>query len=348
MYLQTLSNKVPPVSYTQNKLWQLYKDSDARKQLKARSVWIIDKVLNGDNGIEKRHFALDTVASLPQLDAQTLNNAFEREAPKLGSVALEEALDKAALRGKDLDALIVCTCTGYLCPGVASHLAEQLGMRDDVFLLDIVGQGCGAAIPSIRSASHILAANPNAHVAVVAVEICSAAFYLDDDPGVLISACLFGDGASASIWSGNAETGLGLRAHDFDTLHLPKDREMLRFENRDGKLRNRLDRCVPQKAAQAVKVLHDRSLNRSERPVQQIVSHAGGRDVLEAVERLISGAALQPSREVLRQYGNMSSPSMMFALESYLNQDAVGTGQDLWLTSFGAGFAAHSFRLGVD
>lgn len=348
MYLRSLSNQVPTASYTQNELWKLYENSDALKQLSRRSSWIIERVLTSDNGIEKRHFALDGVASLPLHSAESLNKSFEREAPLLASTALRDALSSAGLEPAALDALVVCTCTGYLCPGVASHLAEQIGMRKDAYLLDNVGQGCGAAIPSIRSASHIIADNPDAQVAVVAVEICSAAFYLDDDPGVLISACLFGDGASASIWSGQTENSLGLRAHDFDTLHLPEDREILRFENRGGKLRNRLERTVPEKAAQAVKTLYDRSNSRCDRPVQQIVSHAGGRDVLESVEKLIPDVALDPSREVLRQYGNMSSPSVMFALDSYLDQETVKRGQDLWLVSFGAGFAAHSLRLGID
>jgi predicted naringenin-chalcone synthase len=81
------------------------------------------------------------------------------------------------------------------------EVAEQLGFRTDAFLQDLVGLGCGAAIPSLRAAEAILAAQPSVVVACVAVEVCSAAFYLDDDPGVLVSACLFGDGAAATIWS---------------------------------------------------------------------------------------------------------------------------------------------------
>ena len=80
-------------------------------------------------------------------------------------------------------------------------MAELTGMRHDVYLADLVGLGCGAAIPMLRAAQGFLAANPQAVVATVAVEICSAAFFADDDPGVLISLCLFGDGAAAAIWT---------------------------------------------------------------------------------------------------------------------------------------------------
>ena len=96
---------------------------------------------------------------------------------------LLDALERAGVRVNEIDALIICTCTGYLCPGLTSYVAEQLGLRPNAFLQDLVGLGCGAAIPMLRAASHVIAAQPDAVVACVAVEICSAAFYLDDDPG---------------------------------------------------------------------------------------------------------------------------------------------------------------------
>lgn len=323
----------------------MFWNSDTRRGLLPRSAWIVDKVLNGDNGIDKRHFALPNVRDLPAYDAEALCRAFEREAPKLAAEALRDALEKARLTARELDALIVCTCTGYICPGLTSHVAEQVGLRGDAFLLDLVGLGCGAAVPSLRNAASVVAADPKARVAVVAVEICSAAFYLDDDPGVLISACLFGDGASASIWNGSPAGGPGWRACDFDTLHLPEDREILRFENRGGKLRNRLHRSVPEKAAKAVKSLYDRSLSRNGRPVAQVIAHSGGRDVLLAIEEALPERDLAPSRIVLCNFGNMSSPSVMFALDEYLSNNYTEPEGDLWLVSFGAGFAAHSLRL---
>ena len=345
MYLQALANRVPPASFSQKELWEIYRNSRLLDQLTPRSIWIVEKVLTGDNGIEKRHFALSDLEKLPSLDAESQNRAFEKEAPKLASQALREALDKAQLKANELDALIVCTCTGYLCPGVSSHVAEQTGLRSDAFLLDLVGLGCGALVPSLRNAAGLIAGNPSARVAVVAVEICSAALYLDDDPGVLISACLFGDGASASIWNGAPNAGPGLRAFDFDTLHQPENREILRFENRKGKLRNRLHHSVPIRAAKAVKFLLERSRARCERPIQQVITHTGGRDVLQAIENEIPELDLSPSKSALRNFGNMSSPSIFFALEAFLDNQRISKDQDLWLCSFGAGFAAHSFRL---
>ncbi len=282
------------------------------------------------------------------LDAESLNHAFEREAPALSERALRAALTEAKLEPKDLDALIICTCTGYLCPGLSSFVAERVGLRPDVFLQDIVGQGCGASIPSLRSASYLLAAFPNARVAVVAVEICSAAFYLDDDPGVLISLCLFGDGASASIWNGHPGP-TQFRCDGFDTLHTPADRESIRFENCGGKLRNKLDKTVPELAALAVRKLFDQQ-NGTAESIGCVLSHAGGKKVIEAVGAGLEGRfPLIESNAILRRYGNMSSPSVLFALGEHLQKQSTPNGAgDLWLTSFGAGFSAHSCRLTRD
>jgi len=221
-------------------------------------------------------------------------------------------------------------------------VAEQLGLRPDAVLHDLVGLGCGAAIPTLRAAGHLLAARPGATVGCVAVEVCSAAFYLDDDPGVITSACLFSDGAAATVWR-SAPGPLGIRAFDFESLHLPGERDKLRFEQLGGKLRNLLHRTVPEVAAGAVGRLWQ---GRGPRPVARVVAHPGGRDVLEAIAPVVAPHSLEASARTLLNYGNMSSPSVLFALEEALKGSSPGPGGDFWLVSFGAGFSAHSCRIG--
>ena len=296
-------------------------------------------MLLGDSGIEKRHFAIDDLERLFDLDAASLNRAFQKHGSALATTAVRDALTKSGLAPDDLDALFLCTCTGYVCPGLSSYIGEQLGLAPHTYLQDLVGLGCGAAIPLLRSAQGFLAAHPGKTVACVAVEICSAAFYLDDDPGVLISACLFADGAAATIWSGECG-GTGLRIHGFDTIHRPEDRELLRFTNVDGKLRNQLHRSVPEKAALAVAELKARAGVDNE---AALATHTGGRDVLEAIEAELSLQPLEASRKILHNYGNTSSPAVLFVLEDLLLHE--NPPNEIWLSSFGAGFSAHSCRL---
>jgi alkylresorcinol/alkylpyrone synthase len=211
-------------------------------------------------------------------------------------------------------------------------------MRADTYLADLVGLGCGAAIPMMRAAQGYLAANPGTVVATVAVEICSAAFYVSDDPGVLVSLCLFGDGAAAAVWTDRPTPG-GWQAGCFTTTHRPEERDKIRFVNSEGRLKNQLHREVPGLAAAAVSELY--SLQTGE--PDQVIAHSGGRDVIEALEAVLP-FRLTETREVLRDHGNMSSPAVLFALERRL-AEARPDDRRLWLTAFGAGFAAHACEM---
>ena len=342
MYLHALATAVPPASYTPADCWAIAERSTLRNRLSRRSMFILHSILRSDHGIASRHFAVPDVEHVFDLTPDELNTHFRREAPQLARRALDAAMQQASVGPAQIDALLICTCTGYLCPGLTSYVAEELGLRSNALLQDLVGLGCGAAIPMLRAASHILAAHPEATVACVAVEICSAAFYLDDDPGVLISACLFSDGAAASIWRATPGPS-AIRAFDFATLHLPAQRDKLRFEQRNGKLRNLLDRSVPELASGAVSQLwHERG----PRPIARVITHTGGRDVLEALTPVFAPHSLRASEETLRDYGNMSSPSVLFALERALREESPNGTGDFWLVSFGAGFSAHSCRMG--
>ncbi|MCW1886248.1 stilbene synthase [Luteolibacter flavescens] len=338
MFLESIATAVPPHRYTQAQCLDGLRASPAFAALRPRSQGLLEKILaNDSSGIATRSLCLPEIAPVVSQDAQSLNEAFEREAPALAVAALRPALEKAGISAADLDALFICTCTGYLCPGVTSHVAEALGLRDTSYLQDLVGLGCGAAIPMLRSAAGFLAMHPGARVATVAVEICSAAFYADDDPGVLISLCLFGDGAAAAVWSDAAGEGKWQAGH-FTTVHRPEQREKIRFVNAGGKLRNQLDKAVPGLAAEAVAELYGKRTADPDR----VLAHSGGRDVIEALEAVLPHH-LPETREVLREHGNMSSPSVLFALERALA--SANGDRRWWLTAFGAGFAAHACEM---
>jgi alkylresorcinol/alkylpyrone synthase len=343
MFLHALATAVPSATYTQPDCWDIVQKSQMRARLKRRSMLILHSILKSDHGIATRHFAMPEPGRVFDMTSDELNHGFRREAPKLAGTALVAALAKAGIEPAELDALLICTCTGYLCPGLTSYVAEELGLAPNAVLHDLVGLGCGAAIPMLRAASHLLAARPEAKVACVAIEVCSAAFYLDDDPGVIISACLFSDGAAATVWRSTPGPS-GMRAFDFRSLHIPADRDKLRFEQRDGKLRNLLHRTVPELAAGAVGRLWG---ERGPRPVARVVTHPGGRDVLEAIAPVVAPHSLEASIRTLHNNGNMSSPSVLFALEETLRDTLPGAEGDFWLVSFGAGFSAHSCRFGV-
>ncbi len=339
MFLESIATAVPPNAFSQQSCWDVMAADGLLDSLRPRSADLLRKILsNPESGIARRHLALDHIGQVFLRDAQLLNEMFEREAPRLAGEALAKAVQRAGIEAAELDALFVCTCTGYLCPGVSSYLAEQAGMRPDTYLADLVGLGCGSAIPMLRAANGYLAAHPGAKIATVAVEVCSAAFFADDDPGVLISLCLFGDGAAAAVWTGSGRAGQWRVGH-FTTVHQPENRAKIRFVNAGGKLKNQLHRAVPELAAEAVAGLYQK---RSGDP-DQVLAHSGGRDVIEAIERRLP-FPLTETRAVLRDHGNMSSPSVMFALERRIDRGPPGDSR-LFLTAFGAGFAAHACEI---
>lgn len=336
MFVHSLAHALPRSVFTQSEVWDILRASPEGKGLSARASGLLEKVLLGPGGIETRHFAEADPARLFPKHAGELNAYFEANAPALAAEALEKALAGAGLGADELDGLVVCTCTGYLCPGLSSHVAERLGMRPDAALVDLVGAGCGAAIPALRVADGQIAACPDHRVAVVAVEICSAAFFLDEDAAVLISLCLFGDAASAVVASGHNKPGVLGRVSGFQTVHYPEHREKIRFANEKGYLRNRLDRAVPVLAAGAVQ-----RLLAGQAP-GKLISHAGGRDVLDALAAALPDQENAASRDILRRAGNCSSPSVLLALEDDLAADPGARSRIL--ASFGAGFSCHTAR----
>ena len=208
MFIVGLGTAAPAQRYTQRQCWNALQSSRQFNDLSPRSRAVLRKVLTGNNGIETRHLAFDDLAEAFELTPDALHQRFIRNAPHLAAEAAQRALEDAQTQPDQIDAVIISTCTGYLCPGLTSYVGERLGLRADAINLDLVGQGCGAALPNLRAAEALLAANRCGRVLSICVEVCSAAFYLDDDIGVLISACLFGDGAGAAVLSNEPFTRL--------------------------------------------------------------------------------------------------------------------------------------------
>lgn len=349
MFVNGLGTANPPYRYSKAECWEAFKNSDWFMKLDRRAHMIAEAVLTRDNGIEYRSLAVASLDEVFKIDPDTLHARFLAHAPALGAAAGQSALEDAGLAPREIDGLVVSTCTGYLCPGLTSYLIELLGLRSDVLAFDLVGQGCAAALPNWRLADALLADGSCRHVLSVCVEVSSAAMYLDNDAGVLISACLFGDGAGAAVLSAqpNAQRR-SIEWKSFASRVDPAERNALFFQSKQGMLRNILTRPVPRLAAEHAEhvlqtVLASAGLQPSD--INAWIMHAGGRDVLAALKsRLkITPQDLHYSAEMLRQYGNMSSAFVYFVLQAALKDNAAPGWW--WMSSFGAGFSCHGALL---
>jgi len=350
MFVAGLGTANPQQRYTQAECLRALQHHPCYLALKPASQALIGRILEHPHGIASRHFALDDLADAFDLAPDVMLQRFADYAPLLASQAAERALIDAGLTTRDIDALIISTCTGYLCPGLTSYVIERMGLKPDVLALDLVGQGCGAAIPNLRTADALVTSGRANRVLSVCVEVCSAALYLDDDPGVLVSACLFGDGAGAAVLSSEPGPARRIEWIDSDAITNPEDRDLLRFEHRNGMLRNILSLQVPALAARYAEDVLTPMLQRhslAQEDISNWVWHGGGKNVLDALQRRLNmeDAEISHSRQVLNDYGNLSSAFVYFVLQAALRHNAPSGWW--WMSSFGAGFSCHGALLKV-
>lgn len=352
MYITGIGTATPRQRYTKADCWEAFQASSWFARLGPRAHAIAKTVLLHDNGIEARRLALNTLDEVFTIDPDTLHSRFSLHAPLLASDAADQALRDAGLEAASIDGVVVSTCTGYLCPGLSTYVIETLKLRPDVNTFDLVGQGCAAALPNLQMATALVESGQCRHVLSVCVEVCSAAMYLDEDPGVLISACLFGDGAGAAVISREAlPHHRRIHWQASHSLTFPEAREALRFEQCGGMLRNVLTRQVPRLASEHAGTLMRQSLAQAglgQGEIRTWIMHAGGRDVLLNLQKVldIDSPALRYSAAVLREYGNLSSATVYFVLRVALDDNAQGG--YWWMSSFGAGFSCHGALLAVD
>ena len=355
MFITGLGTAVPANQYSKAQCLAAFESSDWFAKLDSRANFLARTVLQRDNGIEFRHLAVDRLAQVFDIEPNTLAARFLNHAPALAAQSASKALAAANLQASQIDAVVVSTCTGYLCPGLSGYLVELLGLRADVQAFDLVGQGCAAALPNMRLGQALLSSGACDHVLSVCVEVSSAAMYLDNEAGVIISACLFGDGSGAAVLSSKPQSGRGAHHRrmewlDSASITLPTHRDALKFEQRDGMLRNILTREVPALAAEHASQVLQTVFARTSLTVHDIsawVMHAGGRDVLVALSKKLNlePAHLRYSAAMLREHGNLSSAFVYFVLQAALADKAEDG--SWWLSSFGAGFSCHGALLKV-
>jgi predicted naringenin-chalcone synthase len=333
----------PPLRLSQEMAFQVYTNllpiSDRAKSL-------LERIFVSNNSIGYRHFGIDAIEDVLEQNQDELIARYKRHGVPVAVEAAEKALDNAGLSPQDIDALVVNTCTGYLCPGLTSYVAEALPLRSDIRPFDLQGMGCGAALPNLETAHNFLQVHPNSNVLAIAVEICSATLYLDEAPDILISNALFGDGAAAAVLTNRPGNGQ-VQLKGFSAGLYPQDREHLHYRTENSKLRNVLSIEVPEVGARRSKEVIDRLLAQSGKgydDIQHWIVHPGGERILDAVKDGLDlpEGSLEASRTVLYNYGNMSSASVLFVLDEVLRNHEPQAGDTGLMCSFGAGFGAYA------
>lgn len=274
-------------------------------------------------------------------DARTGTGArmarYAQEAPKLALAAIADLADRANLDG--VTHLVVASCTGFVAPGIDQIIARELGLAPSVERLLVGYMGCYAAVAALRSAHHIARSQPEARVLVVTVEISSLHLQPGGTLESLLAQLQFGDGAAAALISGDAAAP-GLRLSRPFAHAVPESEALIQWHIGDTGFAMTLSGEVPRRIGSLLASNEGRAalLPVPADAVADWAVHAGGRSILDAVEHglALPADALADSRAVLRDYGNMSSATLMFVLARKLDAPRAGTGIAL---AFGPGLA---------
>ncbi|HEX9900146.1 MAG TPA: type III polyketide synthase [Candidatus Methylomirabilis sp.] len=300
-----------------------------------------------NSGIEGRYLAIDRNGFRPTETVDELQARYRKASVELGCQALLRTLAEAGRRPRDLDFLATTTCTGRLCPSLDAILIRELGLRSDLQRVHVGDTGCASAIVALQQAYNHLRAFPDHLAAVVAVEVSSASYYLDDDLETAVANAIFADGAGAVLLACGGQ-GPEVVAHR--TLIRPEYLELMGFTFPAGYQRILLSKDIRHIASEmmaelAIGLLRDHGLTRAD--VQHWILHSAGRRVIERAQRQLnlSDGDLAPARAVLRQYGNMSSATVLFVMRQLLETAKPQAGDWGVMIALGPGFAAEGALL---
>jgi len=333
--IAAVATATPVQRFTQDELLRLAGYGDVRR----RGFFEASDITGRHLYIDREHFR-------PNESVDELNARFRRGALELSERAARTALDRAGWRAEELDFIATTTCTGRMTPSLDAHLVSRLGCRPGVQRVHVGDTGCASAVVALQQAWNHLRAFPGHRALVLAVEICSAAYFLDERLESAVAHAIFADGAGALALSAD---GAGPAILEHRTLFRPEHLDAMGFEYPGGRPRVILSKDVRRIGSgmmgEMVQLLLDaQGLKRED--VSDWVLHSAGRRVLDRVRALLDldEEALTHARAVLREYGNMSSATILFVLERALRREGT-PGEWAVMVGLGPGFAAEGALL---
>ncbi len=299
--------------------------------------------------VDKRYGIMDIEEVFTPTSFEEKNAIYVREIKDLGAQVLQKALIHSGWSPDSIDYIITVSCTGIMIPSLDAYIVNELGLRTDVVRLPVTEMGCAAGVSGLIYAGNFLRANPGKRAAVIAVESPTATFQHNDySMANMVSAAIFGDGAACVLLSSEEEQ-VGPKLVGEEMYHFKDATHLMGFDLTNTGLRMILDPAVPETIAEHFpRIIHPflQKLGTSIERVEHLIFHPGGRKIVQTVENLFGqlGKNIDDTRETLRLYGNMSSATVLYVLERFVNKNIPRGDQGLIL-SFGPGFSAQRVLL---
>lgn len=313
-----------------------------------RFVRKVKKIFEGAE-VDKRYAIMSPEEVFSNASFEERNNIYIREGIKLSTECLCQALEKAAWKAGDLDYIITVSCTGIMIPSMDAYLINNLNLRTDIVRLPVTEMGCAGGISGIIYAKNFLKANPGKRAAVIAYESPTATFQTGDFAMAnIVSAAIFGDGVACALLSSAAEDQ-GPEVLDEEMYHFYDATGMMGFDLKNTGLQMVLDVAVPENIAlHFPAILHPFLLKNGLiiDAIEHLIFHPGGKKIIQTVEALFGklGKNIDETKRILREYGNMSSATVLYVLERFMDRP-LGSGELGLMLSFGPGFSAQRVLL---
>ncbi|MCD0467217.1 type III polyketide synthase [Flavobacterium sp. ENC] len=313
-----------------------------------RFIKKVKKIFEGA-AVDKRYSIMEPTEVFTATSFEEKNDIYSREMILLGEKVLEKALTQANWDPKTLDYIITVSCTGIMIPSLDAYLINKMNLRQDIVRLPVTEMGCAAGISGIIYAKNFLKANPGKRAAVIAVESPTATFQLNDfSMPNIVSAAIFGDGAACCLLS-SYEEDEGPEIIDEEMYHFYEAEHMMGFKVTNSGLQMVLDIEVPDTiAAHFGDIIHPfLQKNKLEiNDLDHMIFHPGGKKIVTTVEALFAGLGknIDDTKAVLKEYGNMSSATVLYVLERIM-ENKPQAGEKGMMLSFGPGFSAQRVLL---
>jgi len=340
--LLSLATAVPPYVAEQHEAKAYAREAfGGKKALFDRLSGVFDNA-----GIARRHIVAPIEWYVKPHGWQDRNSVYLEAGEDLLVEAATAAIEKAGLKPDDIDGVVTVSTTGIATPSLEARASARLGLRENVRRVPVFGLGCAGGVNGLSIASRLALADPGSIWLFVTVETCSISIRLDsDDPAAVVATALFGDGAAAAV----VTSGRHSLAHITASAEKlwPDTLRIMGWDVEDPGLAVVFDRAIPpfveEQLAEAIdEMCKEMGTSRSE--IDRFCCHPGGVKVIDAIESALelNQGELNLEREVLRDFGNMSAPTVLFVLERLIDRGLPDT---VMMTAFGPGFTCAGMLL---
>ena len=274
---------------------------------------------------------------------------YNKYAPPLSVDAIRDCID-GNIPAKEITHLITVSCTGMSAPGLDLQVMELMDLPKNIYRSSVNFMGCYAAIHAMKMADAICKNEPRAKVIIVCTELCTLHFQKEPTTDNIASSLLFADGAAAMLITHDSFNKQGLHIDSFYSEVVTKGKKDMAWELSSSGFLMTLSGYVPDLIEEDFEALVNRALQHAQKTSENITNwciHPGGKRIVDAIAKTLHlpQTALQPSYDVMRDYGNMSSPTILFVLKQIMQQQVNGKPAEIFGAAFGPGLTMETFVL---